>query len=111
MTALQAFVICFIAYLLYKLMKPSGLPTEMIEKVKKEISVGVANIFKKTALENKVTLANLRNELHSGDSIRVEAAIKKIEAIFDKDITDADEVLEQFRTKSKDTPTSAQSGQ
>lgn len=84
-------------------MKPSGLPKETIAQMTKEISINVANVFKKTALENKLTLAKLRNELHSGDYDRVETAINQIEAIFDKDIKDADEVLDKFKTKTENT--------
>lgn len=109
MTLTQAFVICFVVYMVYKLMQPSGLPKEMVDKLTKEISINVANVFKRSALENKLTLAKLRNDLHSGDSERVESAINQIEAIFDKDIQDANDVIEHFRKKQEDASTGTQS--
>lgn len=84
-------------------MKPSGLPKETIAQMTKEICVNISNLVKKSALENKVLLHKLRNDLHSGDSVRVENAINQIEAIFDKDIKDADEVLDKFKTKPDNT--------
>lgn len=99
MNILEAFVICFIACLLYKLMKSSGLPISKVEQLKKDISISFANIAKKYAIEHKKTVVSCHDDLRSGDPVRVDAAIKKIEAIFDKDITDANELLAKYNDK------------
>lgn len=109
MTFLQAFVICFIAYLIYKLIKPTGLSKSDLDGLKKDISVAFATAVKKASLENKTTVALCHDDLRSGDIVRVDAAIKKIEAIFDKDIADSDEILAKYKDKPEapiSTPTS-----
>lgn len=101
MSLLQAFVICFIAYLLYKLMKPSGVPKSTIDKLQKDISIAFSNIAKKHATKNKMTVVSCHDDLRSGDPALIDAAIKKIEAIFDKDIAEANEILAKYSDKSE----------
>lgn len=90
MSLLQAFVICFIAYLIYKLLSSSGgVSKSVIDKM----TVTLAKGFKKVSQEHKDTLAGCYADLHSGDSARIDAAIKKLDDKFNEEITEADEII------------------
>lgn len=106
MSVLQAFVICFIAYLIYKLLSSSGgVPKSVIDKM----TVTLANGFKKTAQDHKDNLAAYYDDLHSGDTARIDAAIKKLDDKFNEEIAEADEIIAKhtanLTTAASDTTT------
>lgn len=96
MSFLQAFVICFIAYLIYSLLKSSGgVPKSVID----EMTVTLAKGFKKASQEHKETLAGCYDDFHSGDTARIDAAIKKLDDKFNEEITEADEIIDKHEKK------------
>lgn len=96
MSLLQALVICFIAYLIYKLLSSSGgVPKSIID----QMTVTLAKGFKKVSQEHKETLAGCYNDLHSGDSVRIDAAIKKLDDKFNEEIAEADQIIAKHTEK------------
>lgn len=95
MSFLQAFVICFIAYLIYKLLTSGGVSQSVIGKM----TVSLAKGFKGVSQEYKDTLAESYDDLHSGDTARIDAAIKKLDDKFNREIADADEILAKHEKK------------
>jgi hypothetical protein len=104
----QAFVICFIAYLIYKVIKPSGLPKTYVDKLIADITKTIAVKFKESNLKNKATVALNYDDLRSGDPARVEQAIARIEEVFDSEIVDCDEVLAKYKDKPETTVSNCQ---
>ena len=96
MSFLQAFVLCFIAYLIYKVIKPSGIPKPVIEELKLEVLKASANIFKESMITNKAKVASHYDDLRSGDPLRVEQAIAQINAVFDEDIVETDKNIAKY---------------
>jgi uncharacterized membrane protein YcgQ (UPF0703/DUF1980 family) len=99
MSLLQAFVICFIAYLIYKLLSSGGVPKSVIDKM----TVTLAKGFKKVSQEHKETLAGCYDDFHSGDTARIDAAIKKLDDKFNEEMAEADEII----AKHNEKPTTA----
>lgn len=96
MSFLQAFVMCFIAYLIYKVIKPSGIPKPILEELKLNFLKASATEFKKSMIINKAKVASHYDDLRSGDPVRVEHAIAQINDVFDEDIVDADKNIAKY---------------
>lgn len=99
MGLLQALVICFIAYLIYKAITGTsrGLSKEEIDKLRYEMSTNISEEFKKSALKNKETALTYFDDLRSGDPLRVEQALYGIEAIFDEDVASAEKNISEAK--------------
>lgn len=102
MSFLQAFVYCFIAYLLYKIIKPSGITKKAIEKLKCGFMKASAIEFKKANIKNKATVASNYEDLRSCDPIRIEQAIARIDAVFDEEIQESDSLIAKYNDSDKD---------
>ena len=100
MSFLQAFVYCFIAYLLYNIIKPSGITKKAIEKLKCGFMKASAIEFKEANIKNKATVASNYEDLRSCDPIRIEQAIARIDAVFDDEILDSEAIIAKYT----DTP-------
>jgi hypothetical protein len=109
MSILEAFVICFIAGLLYKIMKPSGVPSTVMEKLKADFMKASATLFKESNIKNKTKVADYHADLRSGDPIRVEEAIQRIDAIFDAEILASESTIAQYSDKAESTITNSKS--
>jgi len=96
MSFLQAFVMCFIAYLIYKVIKPSGIPKPLIEELKLDFLKASTNSFKESMITNKAKVVSHYDDLRSGDPVLVEQAIAQINAVFDEDIVDADKNIAKY---------------
>lgn len=100
MSFLQAFVICFVTYFIYKLLTSGGVSQSVIDKM----TVSLAKGFKKVSQEHKETLAGCYADFHSGDTARIDAAIKKLDDKFNEEITEADEIIDKHEKKPVTAP-------